>query len=112
MRGWWGFGMRARRRSCPGETRAVLRVEGDDLLIHGVTRAYIVPSKGLEHWKDPKKAKQLIDDINAWLKPKVRVYAFTDIDSASADKVRRCLQVAHYKQLTGGIVFTDELPRL
>lgn len=53
-------------------------------------RAYIVPAAGMQALELEHVKLSLIEEINLWLKPKV----------------------AHYKQLIGGTVFVEELPRL
>lgn len=55
-----------------------------------LNRAYIVPAAGMQALEAEHVKIALIEEINLWLKPKV----------------------AHYKQLIGGTVFVEELPRL
>lgn len=60
------------------------------LLTVSLSRAYIVPAAGMQALELEHVKLSLIEEINLWLKPKV----------------------AHYKQLIGGTVFVEELPRL
>ena len=53
-------------------------------------RAYIVPTKGLKAFATHQDRSKVADRIHAWMRPKV----------------------AHYKRLTGGIVLTEDFPRL
>jgi hypothetical protein len=53
-------------------------------------RAYIVPAKGLKAYPTEAHVKEFVVSIHAWMNPKVAVY----------------------KQLVGGIVLTEDFPRL
>jgi len=85
----------------PAELEALLLAHQDveDVAVVGLwsdaqqtelPRAYIVPVKGLEAYSTEADVNKFVSAIHAWLNP----------------------QVAVYKRLIGGIVLTDDFPRL
>ncbi len=70
-----------------GRVVSLINVACADEPLH---RAYIVPTKGIHAYPTDTHKKKCVDDIHAWMQPKV----------------------AHYKRLTGGIILTEDFPRL